>query len=276
MAALQRSTLFETLQRHDADRTAVVHSLSGRSFTYGSLLHDVAAAKERLLRDTGRDDKSIVGERIAFLVENSYDYVGAHTHPHPTASVVDRITNTRTVTLLSILASNAIALPLAPSFPPSELRYILNHSEALALFSTGKYIKLAAEVLSEGLDTSPISGHIDKTTAGSGSKEPIQLVGDSYTAEGGLMLYTSGTTARPKGVLLPHLVLIAQAQSLLQAWSYSSSDRLLHVLPLHHIHGTVNALIAPLLAGSTIEFMFPFNPTHVWSRFASPFLPAAP
>ena len=86
------------------------------------------------------------------------------------------------------------------------------------------------------------------------------------------MLYTSGTTARPKGVLLHQLVLIAQARSLLQAWDYSPKDRLLHVLPLHHIHGTVNALIAPLLAGSAIEFMFPFNPSHVWSRFAAPFL----
>lgn len=77
MAALQRSTLFETLLQHDQDSTAVVHSLSGRAFTYGSLLHDVADAKEKLLSKTGQDETSIVGERIAFLIENSYDYVGA-------------------------------------------------------------------------------------------------------------------------------------------------------------------------------------------------------
>lgn len=87
------------------------------------------------------------------------------------------------------------------------------------------------------------------------------------------MLYTSGTTARPKGVLLPHPVLVAQAQSLLQAWEYSPEDRLLHVLPLHHIHGTVNALLAPLLAGCSIEFMFPFTQDNVWKRFAAPFSP---
>lgn len=76
MAALQRSLLFETLLQHNPDSIAVVHSLSGRSFTYGALLHDVAKAKQRLLSKTGKDDKSIVGERIAFLIENSYDYVG--------------------------------------------------------------------------------------------------------------------------------------------------------------------------------------------------------
>jgi acyl-CoA synthetase (AMP-forming)/AMP-acid ligase II len=90
--------------------------------------------------------------------------------------------------------------------------------------------------------------------------------------DGGLMLYTSGTTARPKGVLLHQPVLIAQATSLLQAWAYSADDRLLHVLPLHHIHGVVNALLAPLMAGSSIEFMYPFHPDHVWRRFAAPFL----
>lgn len=79
-----------------------------------------------------------------------------------------------------------------------------------------------------------------------------------------------------KGVLLPQSVLTAQCQSLLQAWEYTPADHLLHVLPLHHIHGTVNAILTPLLAGSTVEFMFPFNPTHVWERFAGPFLPNNP
>ncbi|KAK3057826.1 hypothetical protein LTR09_000901 [Extremus antarcticus] len=250
MAALQRSTLFETLQQHDRDSTAIVHSLSGRSFTYGSLLHDVAAAKKRLLEHTKRDEATIVGERVAFLIENSYDYV---------------------VTLLSVLASNAIAVPLAPSFPPSELRYILNHSEALTLLSSAKYGSLASEVLQDGLDKPVMSTQVEKILENTQSGQ-VELVGDSYTAEGGMMLYTSGTTARPKGVLLHQLVLIAQAKSLLQAWDYSKNDRLLHVLPLHHIHGTVNGLLAPLLAGSTVEMMFPFTPDAVWSRFAAPFL----
>lgn len=64
----------------------------------------------------------------------------------------------------------------------------------------------------------------------------------------------------------------AQARSLLQAWEYSPSDHLLHVLPLHHIHGTINAIFTPLFSGSTIEFLFPFNADAVWMRFARPFL----
>lgn len=64
----------------------------------------------------------------------------------------------------------------------------------------------------------------------------------------------------------------AQSRSLQQAWNYSSEDHLLHVLPLHHIHGTINAVMVPLFAGSSIEFLFPFNATSVWERFAAPFL----
>ena len=68
-------------------------------------------------------------------------------------------------------------------------------------------------------------------------------------------------------------MLTAQAESLHKAWRYTPKDHLLHVLPLHHIHGTVNALLTPLFAGSTIEFMFPFNVDALWNRLAAPFLP---
>lgn len=77
MAPIQRSAFFEAIRKHDPESTAVVHSLSGRTFKYGGLLQDIAAAKEKLLRSTGKNEESIRGQRIAFMVENSYDYVGA-------------------------------------------------------------------------------------------------------------------------------------------------------------------------------------------------------
>jgi malonyl-CoA/methylmalonyl-CoA synthetase len=77
-------------------------------------------------------------------------------------------------------------------------------------------------------------------------------------------------------VLLTQSNLTAQSLSLLKAWRYRASDRLLHVLPLHHIHGVVNALLTPIHAGCSVEFLFPFNVTSVWHRFALPFLPDQP
>ena len=74
-------------------------------------------------------------------------------------------------------------------------------------------------------------------------------------------------------MLIPDSAVAAQATSLLEAWKYTPQDRLLHLLPLHHIHGVVNAILTPLFAGSSIEFMYPFNPDQVWQRLAAPFLP---
>lgn len=76
-----------------------------------------------------------------------------------------------------------------------------------------------------------------------------------------------------KGVLLSTSVITAQARSLIEAWNYTAADLLLHLLPLHHIHGTINALFTPLLAGSAVEFLFPFNADATWKRLAAPFLP---
>ncbi|KAG4263805.1 hypothetical protein FPRO03_09081 [Fusarium proliferatum] len=248
---LHRSAFFEAILKHEGSSVAVVENESGASFSYNSLLNSVARAKEQLLAKTGKCDTSISGERIAFLVESGYEYV---------------------VTLLAILACNAIAVPLAPSFPAPELRYIINNSEALALISSAKYVSRAEEVLTEGLDSVPLFYQLDGTRNVSTVEEEVKLRDFSDAPRGGMMLFTSGTTARPKGVVLSQTNLTAQAKCLLEAWKYAPSDRLLHVLPLHHIHGTVNALLTPLLAGSSIEFMYPFNVNSVWTRLAAPFL----
>jgi hypothetical protein len=78
-STLPRLPIFEALKKHDGKSTAVVHSISGRSFTYGELINDVAAAKYKLQQNA--NGQRTEGARIAFLVENGYDYVGAHWYP---------------------------------------------------------------------------------------------------------------------------------------------------------------------------------------------------
>ena len=172
------------------------------------------------------------------------------------------------------MASNAIALPLAPSFPVSELRHIINDSGAFLLLSSAKYAQQAKAALQDGLETTPLFHHLDDLKQSAIEDQEVNLIGTTATNNGGLMLYTSGTTGRPKGVLLSTVTLAAQAQSLLTAWEYTPEDHLLHVLPLHHIHGIVNAILTPLLAGSSIEFLYPFDAHAVWERLALPFLTA--
>ena len=83
-----------------------------------------------------------------------------------------------------------------------------------------------------------------------------------------LILYTSGTTGQPKGVLHTRQSLYSQAKTLSESWEISKKDRLLHCLPLHHVHGFVNGILASHASGATVEFTdsFKFDPRYFWRR----------
>ena len=71
--------IFRAIASHDPHSTAIIHSRSARWFTYGELLKDVEDAKVKLYEQLkSTSPESIGGQRVAFLVENGYDYVGAH------------------------------------------------------------------------------------------------------------------------------------------------------------------------------------------------------
>ena len=82
-----------------------------------------------------------------------------------------------------------------------------------------------------------------------------------------LIIYTSGTTGNPKGGVSTHENIEFQASSLVKAWKYSPSDHIIHVLPLHHIHGIINGLTASLLSGATVEMHPKFDPKVIWERW---------
>jgi len=86
-STLPRLPLFDAIAGHDPKSTAVIHCASGRRFAYGSLLKDVADAKERLREAAG--PQAVQGKRVAFLVENGYDYVGATWFARDIAKVAD-------------------------------------------------------------------------------------------------------------------------------------------------------------------------------------------
>lgn len=84
--------IFRAIASHDPKSTAIIHSKSDRSFTYGELLKDVEGAKVKLyhqLKAASADGEPIGGQRVAFLVENGYDYVGAVEAPRVAAICAD-------------------------------------------------------------------------------------------------------------------------------------------------------------------------------------------
>lgn len=81
--------------------------------------------------------------------------------------------------------------------------------------------------------------------------------------DGALLLFTSGSTGRPKGVLLSHRNLLTNAAGVIERTGLAETDRLLHVMPLHHVNGLNNQLIVPLLAGASIALMDRFRAEEV-------------
>ncbi|KAL8719828.1 MAG: hypothetical protein Q9181_008012 [Wetmoreana brouardii] len=172
-STLPKLPVFEAIANHDPKSTAVIHSISGWRFTYGQLLADVAEARDELRQSAA--GQSTDGQRVAFLVENGYDYVGA---------------------MQIRIGLNCASTTDYGNFPASELRYILDNSEALILLSSAKLQSKADEILKEGLETRLIAGTVEKKFEGSQASESVQLepISDDKS---GMMLYTSGTTSRP-------------------------------------------------------------------------------
>lgn len=113
-------------------------------------------------------------------------------------------TKEREVTLLSILGSNAIAVPLSATFPASELRYILNNSQSSRLLSSARFQAKAEEVVSEGLESSCALDVLDIGEPESATPSRVEIQ-DGSSDTGGMMLYTSGTTSRPVGRLFKYI-----------------------------------------------------------------------
>lgn len=78
-------------------------------------------------------------------------------------------------------------------------------------------------------------------------------------SSGALIIYTSGTTGRPKGALHTHQGISAQVHSLCSAWEWAEGDRIVHPLPMHHIHGIVNAWLCAHRSGAAVEFVPKFR-----------------
>lgn len=83
-----------------------------------------------------------------------------------------------------------------------------------------------------------------------------------------MILFTSGTTSKPKGVVFTHTMIAAQANMLVEAWCWQAEDRIPLFLPMHHLHGILNVLTCALWAGAAIEPFPKFDPDQICARVA--------
>jgi len=225
--------LADRIASHGA-RTAIADA--DGALGYRQLDESSAAVAAALLGD--RTD--LEGRRVAFLVTPARGYVSV---------------------LLGIWRAGGVAVPLAVSHPVPELEYVVLDAGA-AVIVTDEPCRGMAATVSAATGVPLVA--VDRL--GAGSVRSLPTIDPRRRA---LMLYTSGTTGRPKGVVTTHANVQAQVQSLVEAWGWTANDRTLLVLPLHHVHGLINVVSSALWSGAVCEMLPRFDEGATWARLAS-------
>jgi malonyl-CoA/methylmalonyl-CoA synthetase len=206
------------------------------SFSYRQLLDASAQIASRLLEGTN----DLHETRVAFLIPPGFQYVA---------------------TQWGIWRAGGIAVPLCVSHPLPELEYVLADSNA--------EIVVAHPDFAETLRPLAAARNAKFLTPTEILQAVATMLSPINARRRAMIIYTSGTTSKPKGVVSTHKNIEAQIKTLVEAWEWTASDHILHVLPLHHIHGIINALSCALWAGATCEILPKFDAAKVWSRFLS-------
>ncbi|NEC11718.1 acyl-CoA synthetase [Streptomyces sp. SID8014] len=158
------------------------------------------------------------------------------------------------VGVVAALLAGVAAVPLNPKAGARELAHILADSDpALVLAAPGEVLpEELAGLARRNVATDP------ETVA-----ESVALPAEPGPEAPALIVYTSGTTGPPKGVVLPRRALTSTLDALQDAWGWTADDTLVHGLPLFHVHGLILGVLGPLRRGGSLVHLVRFSPDGV-------------
>ena len=220
------------------ERTAIIDA--NGVFGYIDLFEASSAVAIALL--SGRADLN--EERIAFAVTPGFAWVA---------------------TQWGIWRAGGIAVPLPINSPGPELEYLIDDSRASTLvcddLSLPSFSPIAAARGIGLLKYDSLSNHH--------AAKRLEVEANVTSNRRAMILYTSGTSSRPKGVVTTHSNIAAQITTLVEAWGWSPNDRILLCLPLHHVHGIINVVSCALWAGAACQMLPRFDANAVWDCIAT-------
>jgi len=197
-----------------------------KSYTYSEVNKHINLCATALLDGKG----DLEEERIAFFLPASLDYV---------------------TVMHGVWRAGGIAVPLNVASAVAELDHYLSCASVTRLITNGDYIDSLRELCGQ-LNVELLT--VDQVAAD--SEGALPEIGLDRRA---MMLFTSGTTNKPKGVVSTHKTIRAQITTLVDAWAWTSDDVIPLFLPLHHIHGIINILSCGLWSGATVHLFAKFD-----------------
>ena len=228
--------MIKLIQRASTFKNRIALVSEGKSLSYEQLLQTSQNIAGNLL--AGKTD--LEEARITFLVPPSNHY---------------------TAVQWGIWRAGGIAVPLCVLHPLPSIRYVLEDTQAEIVITNKDYIDFL-KPLEKELDVSilPLEDFLLKNTSSLPNILPQRRA---------MILYTSGTTSKPKGVVTTHANIEAQITTLVNAWEWEKDDYILNILPLHHVHGIINVMSCALWTGACCEFLPKFNDQEVWNIIKS-------
>jgi malonyl-CoA/methylmalonyl-CoA synthetase len=211
------------LARESDERAAVV--ATGEAVWWPELVGSADRVAGALL--AGRS--SLDGERVALLVSGGAPFLAC---------------------FFGVVRAGGVVVALSPVHPPPETKYVCDDAGVRTVIASAH---LADRVRFLAPERAVISAE-SLTGQGPGPSPRIRAP-ELDDAAPALQLYTSGTTGKPKGAVLTHGNLAVQQALLAEAWGWRREDVLLHVLPLHHMHGLAIALLSGVGAGAATRFV---------------------
>jgi malonyl-CoA/methylmalonyl-CoA synthetase len=182
------------------------------------------------------------GDRVILFIGKSLIFVIAH---------------------LALQKIGGVAVPLNPGFKKSEMEYLLQDADAKLVLSEPEKENLIKEIdpnlATLAIDTQKPYQKLDFFRAAAQELTEVEINPD----DPGLIVYTSGTTGKPKGAILTQRNLVHDAKNIIHIWEITESDVICHALPLFHVHGLCFALHTSLMAGSHVLMLDQFSPQSV-------------
>jgi len=230
------------------DNLAMIDLASGRKFTYGQM-HERVAKVAGFLRAQGIKP----GDRVAFLTLNTTDVMEL---------------------IFGCFRIGAICLALNFRLTPPELAFILNDADCSMVLVDSPFEPLAEATkphtdVSHWVSTDGLGGPSD-FEAGLANAAPVYEMIEQDIEDQCLLMYSSGTTGRPKGVIITHAMLDFTNSSAARTGHASPDNNALSNMPIFHIAGLNVTSLPTIWAGGTCVLMRMFEPEATLNAINSP------